>query len=261
MVFAPSQLRHRGHARHRTQGDRDRVTTSAAGGDRPLVAGRPGDVRIGVLGEVQVKRDRLSVAAGEVRSRHAQRAVPRPGDPDDPRLSHGERQDSESTRRRARWRVRRTAHSLASFWYARGGEVRRRVAPKALAAMKERVREITTRSGGRSMDRVIAASVTSAPSATLKVTVWSPSSGSSQARADAAGARGEAFFGASRFRRRGPAARREPAAAAPSRPRGRGREEASVERGGGARFRGGADRAGPAPSRRRGSSCRRCRSH
>ena len=186
MVFAPSQLRHRGHARHRTQGDRDRVTASAAGGDRPLVAGRPGDVRIGVLGEVQVKRDRLSVAAGEVRSRHAQRAVPRPGDPDDPRLSHGERQDSESTRRRARWRVCRTAHSLASFWYARGGEVRRRVAPKALAAMKERVREITTRSGGRSMDRVIAASVTSAPSATLKVTVWSPSSDSSQARADAA---------------------------------------------------------------------------
>ncbi len=43
-----------------------------------------------------------------------------------------------------------------SFWYARGGEVRRRVAPKALAAMKERVREITTRNGGRSMDRVIA---------------------------------------------------------------------------------------------------------
>ena len=43
-----------------------------------------------------------------------------------------------------------------SFWYARGGEVRRRVAPKALEAMKDRVREITTRSGGRSMDRVIA---------------------------------------------------------------------------------------------------------
>jgi RNA-directed DNA polymerase len=42
-----------------------------------------------------------------------------------------------------------------SFWYARGGEVRRRVAPKALAAMKERVREITTRNGGRSMQSVI----------------------------------------------------------------------------------------------------------
>jgi group II intron reverse transcriptase/maturase len=43
-----------------------------------------------------------------------------------------------------------------SFWYAKGGEVRRRVAPKALLAMKERVRAITARNGGRSMDRVIA---------------------------------------------------------------------------------------------------------
>jgi len=43
-----------------------------------------------------------------------------------------------------------------SFWVAKGREIRRRVAPKALAAMKERVREITTRNGGRSMDRVIA---------------------------------------------------------------------------------------------------------
>lgn len=43
-----------------------------------------------------------------------------------------------------------------SFWYARGGAVRRRVAPKALAAMKDRVREITTRNGGRSMERVMA---------------------------------------------------------------------------------------------------------
>jgi RNA-directed DNA polymerase len=43
-----------------------------------------------------------------------------------------------------------------SFWYARGGAVRCRVAPKALAAMKERVREITARNGGRSMERVIA---------------------------------------------------------------------------------------------------------
>jgi group II intron reverse transcriptase/maturase len=43
-----------------------------------------------------------------------------------------------------------------SFWYARGGEVRRRVAPKALAAMKERVREITSRNGGRSIAVVIA---------------------------------------------------------------------------------------------------------
>ena len=43
-----------------------------------------------------------------------------------------------------------------SFWYAKGGEVRRRVAPKALEAMKERVREITARNGGRSIAVVIA---------------------------------------------------------------------------------------------------------
>jgi hypothetical protein len=43
-----------------------------------------------------------------------------------------------------------------SFWVASGRTVKRRVAPKALAAMKDRVREITTRNGGRSMERVIA---------------------------------------------------------------------------------------------------------
>ena len=43
-----------------------------------------------------------------------------------------------------------------SFWYAKGGEVRRRIAPKALEAMKERVREITARNGGRSMPVVAA---------------------------------------------------------------------------------------------------------
>jgi len=41
-----------------------------------------------------------------------------------------------------------------SFWVAPGRKVKRRVAPKALAAMKDRVREITARNGGRSMDRV-----------------------------------------------------------------------------------------------------------
>jgi RNA-directed DNA polymerase len=43
-----------------------------------------------------------------------------------------------------------------SFWVAKGGEVKLRVAPKALDAMKNRVREITTRSGGRSMKAVVA---------------------------------------------------------------------------------------------------------
>jgi RNA-directed DNA polymerase len=41
-----------------------------------------------------------------------------------------------------------------SFWVAAGKKVRFRVAPKALEEMKERVREITTRNGGRSMAQV-----------------------------------------------------------------------------------------------------------
>jgi len=42
-----------------------------------------------------------------------------------------------------------------SFWVAKGREVKRRVASQALAAMKERVRQITRRSGGRSIESVI----------------------------------------------------------------------------------------------------------
>jgi group II intron reverse transcriptase/maturase len=41
------------------------------------------------------------------------------------------------------------------FWVSKG-IVKRRVAPKALATMKDRVREITTRNGGKSMSAVIA---------------------------------------------------------------------------------------------------------
>jgi RNA-directed DNA polymerase len=41
-----------------------------------------------------------------------------------------------------------------SFWVAPGRKVKRRVAPKALEAMKQRVREITARNGGRSMTAV-----------------------------------------------------------------------------------------------------------
>lgn len=41
-----------------------------------------------------------------------------------------------------------------SFWVAKGGKVKRRVADKALKAMKERVRQITRRTGGRSLERV-----------------------------------------------------------------------------------------------------------
>jgi hypothetical protein len=43
-----------------------------------------------------------------------------------------------------------------SFWDAEGGEVKRRVAPKALAAMKDRVRQITGRTRGRSLTSVVA---------------------------------------------------------------------------------------------------------
>ena len=42
-----------------------------------------------------------------------------------------------------------------SFWYAKGREVKRRVASKALVTMKDRVRDITKRSGGRSITSVI----------------------------------------------------------------------------------------------------------
>jgi len=41
-----------------------------------------------------------------------------------------------------------------SFWFARGRVVKRRVAPKAMRRLKDRVRQITRRSGGRSLVRV-----------------------------------------------------------------------------------------------------------
>ncbi len=43
-----------------------------------------------------------------------------------------------------------------SFWVAKGGEVKRRVAPKALAKMKRHIRQITSRNGGKSMTSVAA---------------------------------------------------------------------------------------------------------
>jgi group II intron reverse transcriptase/maturase len=42
-----------------------------------------------------------------------------------------------------------------SFWVAAGRNVKRRVSPKALTTMKERVREITSRNGGRSLTHVV----------------------------------------------------------------------------------------------------------
>lgn len=43
-----------------------------------------------------------------------------------------------------------------SFWITTGKIVKRRVAPKTLVRMKERVRELTSRNGGRSLSRVVA---------------------------------------------------------------------------------------------------------
>jgi RNA-directed DNA polymerase len=42
-----------------------------------------------------------------------------------------------------------------SFWVARGREVKRRVAPKSLDRFKERIRQITSRNGGRSLTKVV----------------------------------------------------------------------------------------------------------
>jgi RNA-directed DNA polymerase len=42
-----------------------------------------------------------------------------------------------------------------AFWFGKGGAVMRRVAPKATEALKRRVRQITRRSGGRSIGAVV----------------------------------------------------------------------------------------------------------
>lgn len=42
-----------------------------------------------------------------------------------------------------------------SLWVAAGGAVKRKVAPKALATFKQRVRGLTRRSGGRSVAQVV----------------------------------------------------------------------------------------------------------
>lgn len=43
-----------------------------------------------------------------------------------------------------------------TFWFARGGEVRHAVAAKAKEAFRQRIRRLTRRSGGRSLDDVVA---------------------------------------------------------------------------------------------------------
>src|SRR5512138_445309 len=80
----------------------------------------------------------------------------------------GERVMSTLRRMYARLRLRinesKSAVDLAthrkflgySFWIGSGRTVRFRVSSKALASMKERVRRITRRSGGRSIDQVVA---------------------------------------------------------------------------------------------------------
>ena len=42
-----------------------------------------------------------------------------------------------------------------SFWVDRGREVKRHVAPKALDGCKERIRQITSRTGGRSLEKMV----------------------------------------------------------------------------------------------------------
>jgi RNA-directed DNA polymerase len=42
-----------------------------------------------------------------------------------------------------------------SFWVAQGQRVQRRVAPKALEDFKERIRQVTSRNGGRSLEKVV----------------------------------------------------------------------------------------------------------
>jgi group II intron reverse transcriptase/maturase len=42
-----------------------------------------------------------------------------------------------------------------SFWVSRGGTIRRRIAPKALTTMKQRVREITRRTRGRALSAIV----------------------------------------------------------------------------------------------------------
>ncbi len=56
---------------------------------------------------------------------------------------------------RVRWRAHGTANSLATAWVGTGREVERRVAPKALENFKERIRQITSRNGGRSPKQVV----------------------------------------------------------------------------------------------------------
>src|SRR4030067_1781932 len=51
--------------------------------------------------------------------------------------------------------VRQRSFLGFSFWVARGGEVRRRVAKKTLRTMKDRVRKLTARNRGRSMTQVV----------------------------------------------------------------------------------------------------------
>jgi RNA-directed DNA polymerase len=42
-----------------------------------------------------------------------------------------------------------------SFWFAKEGEIKRKVADKPMATFKQRIRQLTRRSGGRSMAEVV----------------------------------------------------------------------------------------------------------
>ena len=59
-------------------------------------------------------------------------------------------------RLKARWRASSDAQFLGySFWVAKGAVVKRRVADKPMATFKQRIRQLTRRSGGRSVQDVV----------------------------------------------------------------------------------------------------------
>ena len=72
-----------------------------------------------------------------------------------------------------------------SFWYAAGGAVNRRVAPKALGTMQERVRQITSRTGGRSLVQVVAEGTLDRRSVRAKLVACGSTQGASHRSAGA----------------------------------------------------------------------------
>ena len=61
-----------------------------------------------------------------------------------------------SMKSKARWRASSDAQFLGySFWVAKGAVVKRSVTDKPMATFKQRIRQLTRRSGGRSVQDVV----------------------------------------------------------------------------------------------------------